>query len=54
MQTARARLTPQAVEAALAGSASMQRSPRMAEDPATDAVAGQIAWAPAKSLWIGA
>jgi fatty-acid desaturase len=49
-----ARLTPHAVEAALVASASMHRSPRMAEGAATDAVAGVVAWAPAKSLWIAA
>ena len=53
MTTAAVRLTPEAVEAALLASASMQQSPRMAEGAATDAVAGRVGWAPAKSLWIG-
>jgi stearoyl-CoA desaturase (delta-9 desaturase) len=46
-------LAPEAVEAALAASAGMHRSPRMAEEAATDAVRGRVEWAPAKSLWIG-
>ena len=44
---------PEAVEAALAASAGMHRSPRMAEEATTDAVRGRVRWAPAKSLWIG-
>src|SRR4051812_21138234 len=51
--TATVRLTPEAVEAALLASVSMQQSPRMAEGAATDAVAGRVGWAPAKSLWVG-
>jgi len=53
LPTATVRLTPEAVEAALLASVSMQQSPRMAEGAATDAVAGRVGWAPAKSLWIG-
>ena len=45
---------PAAVEAALAASHSMHRSPRMFEDDGTDAVAGSVRWKPAKSLWISA
>ena len=44
----------EAVEAALAASQSMLRSPRMFEDDGTDAIAGTVHWKPAKSLWIGA
>ncbi len=44
----------QAVEAALAGSQNMFRSPRMFEADATDATRGTVRWKPAKSIWIGA
>ena len=34
-----------------AAALAMERSPRMAETAETDAVAGRVVWAPAKSLW---
>lgn len=42
----------EAVEAALANSEGMFRSPRMFEDDGTNAVAGTVHWHPKKSLWI--
>jgi fatty-acid desaturase len=42
------------VEAALARSDSMFRSPRMYEADDTDATQGQVRWKPAKSVWITA
>lgn len=37
-----------------AAAIAMERSPRMTERAATDAVAGRVVWSPAKSLWITA
>lgn len=45
---------PIEVEAALARSDSMFRSPRMYEDACTDAMSGRVLWKPQKSLWISA
>jgi fatty-acid desaturase len=42
-----------AVEAALATSQNMFRSPRMYEVDTTDAIDGAVSWRPSKSLWIG-
>jgi fatty-acid desaturase len=42
-----------AVEAALAQSEGMFRTPRMFEAPVTDALNGSVHWCPRKSLWIG-
>jgi fatty-acid desaturase len=42
------------VEAALARSDSMFRSPRMYEAAGTDAMRGEVSWKPSKSIWISA
>ncbi|MDQ0467436.1 acyl-CoA desaturase [Labrys wisconsinensis] len=41
----------QALEADLQNAASMHHSPRMTDDPQTDAMQGTVRWAPVKSIW---
>lgn len=47
-------LEPDPIDRALVESASMFRSPRMVDASETDAVAGDVHWSPAKSLWLSA